>query len=121
MSKASKSKLQRPMSHWSTEHTRIVSSDGRIGYIPRNQATVPSGIEFFSNMATACLLVYWMTVWGGIFDHVIFGGLLALGLMFHQHESDYRWPLRFVVWGIFWGMYYFGVHWVPMFHFAPLP
>lgn len=114
-----KSDFQRPHSHWSETHRRSVSRDGRVYFTPRNDASEFSVyIEFFCNFFTAWLLVYWLASWGGIFDHVIFGGILGLGIMVQQNECPSRWIVRLVSWGIFWGMFYFGLHWVPLFHFG---
>jgi len=111
-------KMQSPHSHWATEYQRVVSDDGRIGYFPRNDATMPTFVEFFANLGTAILLMYWASVGGllpAFLDNFFFGVLSVVAIMFWQHESVTRWPLRCVVWAIFWGMWYFNLHWVPLF------
>lgn len=83
--------------------------NGRTIYTPYNELGGNDWVEFFANIPTCFLLTYWLwlgliQVWAPFNTLWPLFGLTWIALCTWQNDSWTRWPVRFVAWGIFWGM-----------------
>jgi hypothetical protein len=102
-------KLQPSIRPLRSEYRVYRSETGRTIFVPHNEMEGSDYVEFCCNVATSFLLTYW--IWLGIVHVVPFFntlwpafGMTWIGLCWVFNDSWARWPVRFIVWGIFWGM-----------------
>ena len=97
---------QRPVRSKTETHRVLRTKEGRVYYIPFEDADGLTFVEFFSNLATVGLWTYWLAKLVPFMNQFLTAGIFFLVCAIWQNEASSRWPLRFVTWALFWGMFF---------------
>lgn len=94
---------QLPIRSKTETHRVLRTKEGRVYYIPFEDADGMTGLEFFSNLATVGLWTYYLAKLVPFMNHFLPAGIFFLVVAVWQNEASSRWPLRFLTWALFWG------------------
>jgi len=84
---------QLPIRSKTETHRVLRTKEGRVYYIPFEDADGMTGLEFFSNLATVGLWTYYLAKLVPFMNHFLPAGIFFLVVAVWQNEASSRWPL----------------------------